>query len=249
MKILFTADLHGQEALFIKFATLLQNQEFDAGVIAGDLIDDNINVYEIRELLNISEEDLIPELPGADETLEEALEHGMKELQNPDGNYMRALRAKEQRIREILYKAEKPIFIVRGNHDLTEWESDRNIYNIHWKKIHFGGYSFVGYQYTEFIRTQDEQRKDFETLSKHIDERTLLVTHIPAFGVLEELIHDTNPWLHLHGHIHRPEQLIGNQGISINGAYPYLNRFYGINVYTREITYESAPPVMLQGVA
>lgn len=249
MRILFTSDLHSMELAFVHFANILRTQNFDCGIIAGDLLEDNVTPHEFIELLGVTEDDLIPELPGADETLEEALQRGIEELHNPEGNYLRALNIKEQRFRDILYTARKPLFIIQGNHDLTEWKSGSNIYNIHWKRITFGKYNFVGYHYTEFSRNQDQQRKDFAILQKYIDEKTNLVTHIPAYGILDKTGHDpswslgsralsdfiqeSRPMLHLHGHVHRTAGYTEN---SVNGSYPNLRKFFSINVGTGKIT-------------
>jgi Icc-related predicted phosphoesterase len=239
MKILFTADLHGLEAAFVDFAHILQIGNFKCGVIAGDLIDDGLTHDEFIELLSVAEDDLLSELPGADETLDEMMQREIKKLHDPKGFFMQALAIKERRFKEILFTAKKPIFIIRGNHDLTDWSSESNIHNIHWRKVNFQGFNFVGYHHTEFSRTQEQQRKDFETLEKYIDDKTIFITHIPAFGVLDrqnhddpswslgsralsELIHRNKPLVHIHGHVH---QASGNKGFSFNASYPQKRQF------------------------
>lgn len=53
MKLLFTSDLHSDIEAFERFTSLLKDQ-FDLGVISGDLLDDGISIGSkcISEFLN-----------------------------------------------------------------------------------------------------------------------------------------------------------------------------------------------------
>ena len=241
MKILFTSDLHGKIEAFESFTKALDSDDFDCGVIAGDLLDDGATNEEVMSLLGVTEDDLLPEFAFASETYEESLERQIKELHKPTSYLMRTLKIKEQQLKDILSKTRKPIFIVKGNHDMTDWSSYKNIRNIHGRKVSFRGYSFIGYHYTEFERTQGKQRADFQQIKNHIDNKTILVTHIAAKGVLDystenysdgsdalrELLQQTKPALHLHGHIHGR---FGWEGRLVNGAYPCKQKFISINI-------------------
>lgn len=110
--------------------------------------------------------------------------------------------------------------------------------------------AFVGYQYSNplsgspFEKTESEQTEDMNTLSQLIDDKTILVTHAPAFGILDwrmrdgegmnmgsrmiaKLLQQNSPKLHLHGHSH---QSTGMHGSSINGAYFENHKFVRLNL-------------------
>ena len=84
-----------------------------------------------------------------------------------------------------------------------------------------GGYAFTGYHYTPpfagdvFVKEEPEIAKDLEELAPLVDARTVLVTHAPAKGHLDQVygravgspslaaLLERRPALaHIHGHIH-----------------------------------------------
>ena len=231
VKILFTADLHSNEEAFRQFVRILDTNAYDCGVIAGDLTEGNVTKEEAIELLGITEDDLLPELSFVDETCVEAMERQIRELYKSNSYYMRVLRVEEQRLKEILTGTKKPILIVKGNHDKTPWESERNVYNIHLKKVRFKGHSFVGYCHTDFDKWDKDMAIELEKIKHHIEHRTIFITHAPAYGVLDQrysdrcstgsraiakLVSERKPYLHLHGHVHDE---YGCSGRTINGAF------------------------------
>ena len=72
MKILFTADLHSNKDAFKQFASILENKDFSLGIIAGDLTDGFISKEKILSMLDITEDDLLPELHSPDVSKEYA---------------------------------------------------------------------------------------------------------------------------------------------------------------------------------
>ena len=247
MKILFTADLHSSLEAFRQFVRVLDTDDYDCGIIAGDLMDDGVTTEDMVRLLHLDDDDLLPELAPAEETYEETLNRQVKELNKPTSNFMKSLSIRERELKEILTVTKKPIFVIKGNHDKTLWKSHGNIRNLHGKKVRFKGYFLIGYQYTEFERTEAEQQRDFQALKRHVNERTILVTHIPAKGTLDnskesysygsialsELVKEKKPRLHLHGHVHGR---FGWEGHSVNGAYPKERAFLSIDVDANKIT-------------
>ena len=245
LKILFTADLHSNEEAFRQFVRILDTDDYDCGVIAGDLTEDNVTKEEAIELLGITEDDLLPELSSVEETSVEALERQLRDMYKRTSYYMQVLRIKEQQLKEILTGTKKPIFIVKGNHDKTEWQSYKNVQNIHWKRVRFKGYSFVGYHYTEWNRTTEEMDRDFCKMKPQIGPRTILVTHIPAknmfenYGdglgnsILSSIVESEDVALHLFGHIHCR---FGWSGKSVDGAYPTKKLFVSIDVKNHKIS-------------
>ena len=57
MKILFTSDLHGDLAGFRSYAQLLKGNEYDLGVIAGDMTDYNLTLAEIGKTPGVKKDD------------------------------------------------------------------------------------------------------------------------------------------------------------------------------------------------
>ncbi len=238
MKILFTADLHENIQAYNKYVSILDNNDYDIGIIAGDLMEDYVSKEEILKRFNLFPDDLLEELPSADESFVEIMKKAIKKIYDPQGYQMRALKIRETSLKRILGSTNKPILIIKGNHDKTEWTSWKNIYNIHWKKIKIGKYIFVGYCYTNFDKSPYDLEKDYQKLKHTINENTILVTHAPAYGILDEymgnkdlrnLIDAKKPKYHLFGHIHNG---FGFENNSINGTYPKEKKFISINTET-----------------
>jgi Icc-related predicted phosphoesterase len=229
VKILFTSDLHGQIAVYENFAKILKNLDYDLGIIAGDLIDDYLPSKQIMEFLGLK----------LDEYRHEVARYGEKYVR------IKALSVKERNIKNTLLKAEKDILVVKGNHDLTDWKSEGNIKNINLLRRDIGKYNFVGYQYTEFDKTPRQHGKTIELIESLIDENTILVSHIPPYGVLDstvvptlksyhkgskeirDLVKRKKPRLHLFGHVHTLRE---SDGKSINGSFQGKNKFLSISL-------------------
>ena len=243
MKILFTSDLHSNIQAYKDFVFLLKEYDYDIGIIAGDLIEDYVSDEELIEYFNLTSDDLLEELPSAEESFVETMKKAIKRINDPQGYYMRALKIKENSLKLILNTTNKPILLVPGNHDKTEWNSWKNISNIHWKKINIGKYNFVGYCYTNFDRSPYDLEQDYQKLKHTINKNTIFVTHAPAYGILDgdylsgnkdlrDLIKEKKPKYHLFGHIHAG---YGYENNSINGSYPKERKFIDINTETNEV--------------
>jgi Icc-related predicted phosphoesterase len=127
-------------------------------------------------------------------------------------------------ILKILDRMTQPVLYVMGNDDMVELEPKRSrIRSLHSTRVELGGLSFVGYQYSlpfmggVFEKSESGIRDDLRALDRLVDDRTVLVTHSPAVGVLDvgvmdlhagslsikDLIERRSPLLHIHGHIHQ----------------------------------------------
>ena len=213
MKILFTADWHGSKAACLRFAYLLKSDRYDCGVIAGDILDDDPQQGD------------------------------MKGIRAPAWSYLRQfLNRYESEFKYYLSKTGKPVFVVKGNHDQAAWTSERNLYNIHLKKIQFHGYSFVGYCHTDFHKWDKDMAVELQRIKHHIDRNTVFVTHAPAYGVLDkrysgkcstgsyaiaQVVAERRPSLHLHGHVHNQ---CAHQGRSVNGAFHDSKSMFAIDL-------------------
>jgi len=124
-----------------------------------------------------------------------------------------------------------PVFFIMGNDDHIELEpGDEKVRSVHEKRIDFGTYDVVGYQYsTPFIgscheKPEEEIAVDLRQIDPLLDENTIFVTHSPAFGFVDriyagdqvgsrainELLACTNVLCHIHGHIHHSFGHAGN---------------------------------------
>lgn len=225
MKILFASDFHSQARDFEKFVEVLE-KHFDVGVIAGDMMEDGIDKEETMQLLNLTEDDLIPNLPSADETYDEYMIREIENLHMKDSFFMRAMREKEKQFKSILKKTKKPILLVRGNHDVADWESEKNIYNMHGEIKEIKGFRFIGWEGKEYF--------GFD-LKPFVNENTILITHYPPqidnsplqklanSSFLREVIIERAPKMSLYGHMHSgggKGYRAKNGTILLNGAMP-----------------------------
>jgi Icc-related predicted phosphoesterase len=153
--------------------------------------------------------------------------------------------------KDILRSIRKPVLFVMGNDDEYEWMSESNLINLNMKKYIFHDVPFVGYQYSnpfsggEFEKTEEQQNKDLVKLSELVDYNTVLVTHNPCYGILDEpekgrhegghglfdLCSSKNPKYHLCGHIHESAGTAGNH---FNVAYPKNKYIVKIEYYSGE---------------
>jgi Icc-related predicted phosphoesterase len=146
-------------------------------------------------------------------------------------------REQEKDIAPLLCAIPARIFYIMGNDDscVLDCENERISY-LHERRFEFAGYNFVGYQCTLpfmggiFEKPENEIEQDLRGIEPLLDERTVLVTHSPQFGVLDvssftgEHIGSTSlaallgrkPVLaHIHGHVHKA---FGRQGKHFNVA-------------------------------
>lgn len=155
----------------------------------------------------------------------------------------------EEEIKEILKSIHKPVLFVMGNDDACEWQSELNLVNINQKKYIFHDVPFVGYQYSnpfvggDFEKTEEEQGVDFIKLKELVYSDTVLVTHNPCFGILDEpdmgrheggrglreLCSSLNPKYHIFGHIHESAGVEGNH---FNVSWPKRKEIMKIEFYT-----------------
>jgi len=152
-----------------------------------------------------------------------------------DADFPEGQRQQATRIVALLREARPPVLYLMGNDDEVELGyEDARIQSVHGRCIEVGGFSFVGYQYTNpfvgdvFVKPEAEIARDLEQLGPLLDSNTVLVTHMPAFGSCDQTFGDhvggrslaamlfLRPVLaHIHGHIHGA---FGRDGIHFNAA-------------------------------
>jgi Icc-related predicted phosphoesterase len=241
MRLLFGSDLHALRPAFEFFAKTLAEGPFDAGVLAGDLLDDLLlpESFLVREL-GVRPDDLIEELPEADDPAPwKAAARGLDEINR------RGLAVIEARLRAVLGRAGKPVFLVPGNHDETAWADGDGLVNLHGRRADFGGMNFVGYRWTIDHRSEAVMARDLAALASLVDRRTVLVTHAPPTGIMDgtrgrsygipalrTLVRERVPRWHLFGHVHSS---CGRRGRYINGCYPHSMVFFDIDDKGRRV--------------
>jgi len=260
MRFLVTSDLHGKIEGVREFARLLASASWDAGIIAGDVLDDGIPTDEMEEVYAntvLGPDDFLAELPGEEEKIEDFLQKKIEELHNEESPYQKALVYREEQLRKILSDAGKPVYLIRGNHDQTAWATGGCVTNIEDRKIGLGGISLVGYRWTPLGRSLRKRKRDAAKLRRLVDRTTILVTHDPPFGIMDEgslatirrnplseergpigspylkrLVEKKLPLFHVFGHTHRG---FGISGRFINAAYPRSGgRFISLDSNTGE---------------
>ena len=157
-----------------------------------------------------------------------------------------------RRLEAILLKAAVPILYIMGNDDEVELEPvEGKLEPLHNRRVELGDFNFVGYQYTlpfmggDLEKPEAEIEKDLEVIERLIDNRTVLVTHSPAYGTLDPgagphkigsrslraLLDRQEVRVHIHGHSHSG---FGRNGIHFNVASARSNRAMLIDLETLE---------------
>jgi Icc-related predicted phosphoesterase len=143
-----------------------------------------------------------------------------------------AQRADAAQLCRLLDRPGLPVFYVMGNDDLVELGSiSPSVRSVHGRKVQAGGISFVGYQYSlpfmggTFERPEPAIASDLAALVPLLDHTTVLLTHSPAFGILDPgiggvnigstslrtLLDDHPCQAHIHGHSHGGFGRCGNR--------------------------------------
>lgn len=139
---------------------------------------------------------------------------GWEEEQRPQAQNM---------IVPLLKRIPAPVFYIMGNDDnVTLGHEDEQVRPLHGRRLFCGDFSFVGYHFTPpfigtvFVKPETEIAKDVQSLAPLLNQQTVLVTHAPAYGALDQSFggeHVGSPSLaallerspvlaHIHGHIH-----------------------------------------------
>ena len=136
----------------------------------------------------------------------------------------------------ILQATAVPIYYIMGNNDLIELDpgSDQFI-AIHGRRVALAHFNLIGYRYTLpfmggiYEKPENEIAADLDRLQAEVDTNTILVTHNPAYGVLDigilkrragshailNLVQNHSIRIHIHGHTH---QCFGRMGCHFNVA-------------------------------
>ena len=123
----------------------------------------------------------------------------------------------------LLYSIPVPVFFIMGNDDHIEMESENErVRSVHDRRIALNSYTIAGYQHSPpFVgscheKPEDEIAADLIKMEPFFDETTILVTHTPAYGYVDEVfsgyhvgshalsdcLKQKNVLCHIHGHIH-----------------------------------------------
>jgi Icc-related predicted phosphoesterase len=176
----------------------------------------------------------------------------------PDGydSVEAAQRQDAMQIVDILQRSEAPVYYIMGNDDLVELDPrPGSLTSIHGRRVDLSGANLVGYQYSlpfmggVFEKPEEEIRADLEGIADRVDAATILVTHNPAYGVLDvgildrhagsaailELVRTRNVRAHIHGHIHGQ---FGREGRHFNVAAGGRHLAMVIDLTNQEVSIE-----------
>ena len=97
-----------------------------------------------------------------------------------------------RRVEAMLLEVGVPVLYIMGNDDLIELDPVRDkLMPLHNRRLEFGGFNFVGYQYSlpwmggDLEKPDEEIEEDLKAIEGYLDSRTVLVTHSPAHGILD----------------------------------------------------------------
>jgi Icc-related predicted phosphoesterase len=157
-------------------------------------------------------------------------------------------RAEAQRLVSALRSFPVPTFYLMGNDDFFSFNyEDESVRPMHGRRLEFGEYNFVGYEYsTPFVgsiheKPEEEIGKDLQLIEVLLDGRTVFVTHSPAYGVLDRafsgervgsrslaaLLKKRPVLAHIHGHVH---DCFGREGNHFNVAAAGTRRAFSIEL-------------------
>ncbi len=155
-------------------------------------------------------------------------------------------------IAALLGSIECPVLYIMGNDDMVDLPPrPGHLIPLHGRRWKWGSVNFVGYQYSLpfmggiFEKPEAEIKEDLKRLAKLVNKKTVLVTHSPAYGILDmgllgrnvgsqsilDLINKRHPLAHIHGHVH---QATGREGTSWNVAASGHRRAVMIDLATLE---------------
>ena len=246
MKALFTAGVHSDMGAWNRYAEILTSSEFQFGLIGGDLTDDSLTIQTIQELSQVPDDDLLEELYDPEDTIEDLNRRVIEYKTDPTTPLAKAARAMEMQIKTLLTRVQKPVFLIPGNHDRSEWEDTELIVNVHARRVEFDSVNIVGYRYTSLDRSAEDEATDMRGLAKLVDHRTILMTHTPGYGVLDRnyrgisigskairrLARWHRPLFHLSGHVH---DSFGVRRHTANGAYTTKRSFIAVDTDARKL--------------
>lgn len=248
MLALVTSDIHGYMRIFERYSELLRNGPYAIGIVVGDILDDGFKPGDFEEAIagtDLHPDDFLPELAGADEDLSEYAVRQLRSLHSVDSPFMRAMSNIEGKVKAVLNRSGKPVYVVPGNHDQTRWTTDRGVINVDGRREEYGPINLVGYRWTTLDRRDRDQRRDLRKLGRFVDENTILVTHSPPYGTLDDvqneetgtvhfgskpvkrLVARRSPAIVLCGHVHRRFGRLQNV---INCAFPASRQFVAVDL-------------------
>jgi Icc-related predicted phosphoesterase len=165
---------------------------------------------------------------------------------------------------DMLDTAGVPVLYIMGNDDLVELDSrSTRVQSIHGRRVTFGGFHFVGYQYSlpfmggVFEKPDADIDADLASLTSLVDAHTVFVTHSPVLGILDPGLGESrigseslrrflerNPCLvHVHGHSHAG---FGRLGKHVNVASAGRSRAMILNLETLEHQVLGMEPTRLE---
>ena len=207
MKIFATADIHGNKALIYLIREVIQKEEIDILIIAGDIAPKGLYQlyksglrYDMRSVFRLTNRENI--LEGSEQQIRVNLDLlGFIEI--PEDSYnlsLLKLRQKEAlcRICELLKTLGIPVYLLIGNDDHisdNDWDKilrDYGICSLNLRAYELEEFKMVGFQYilptpwnTNNELSENSIVDKLASIESHMDRETIFISHGPPKDILD----------------------------------------------------------------
>ena len=209
MKIFTTSDIHGNKALIYLIRRIIEEENVDAVIIAGDItpkgfyrLFDNALSYGFYSPFGLKNREAV--LNGTPEQVKAKLDilgfvkapHSGCDLSELESKQKEKLK----QICELLKMMDIPMYLLIGNDDHLSDEDwgrildDYGMFNLNSRSHRLEGLNITGFQYvlptpwnTNNELPEDELAQKLRKIEGQVDKNTVLVTHGPPKGVLDRI--------------------------------------------------------------
>ena len=209
MKIFTTSDIHGNQVLIYLLRRIIEKEDVDALIIAGDItpkgfyrLFDNAISYGFYSPFNLKNRETV--LDGKSEQVK-AKSDILGFVEAPrSGCNVSALKTKQkEKLRqmcELLKTMNIPVYMLIGNDDHISDEDwcmildDYGVFNLNSRTHRLKGLNISGFQYvlptpwnTNNELPEDKLAQELRKIENQVDKNTVFVTHGPPKGVLDRI--------------------------------------------------------------
>ncbi len=212
MRLFITSDIHGSKALVKSILTLIQQEQIDALIIAGNIAPKGLYQFfkidqscEIHTDYPLKERKMV--LAGNEQQVKKSLDLlGFMEVFKRDHNLSSTKIIKQQKLHEIcqlLKSSGIPIYMLSGHYDYIHdgmWHdilNEYNICNLNLNSYRLGEFNLMGFHYNLPANNRShnglsevELRRQLKNIEDGIGNRTIFVTNCPPKGILDRDINN-----------------------------------------------------------
>jgi len=209
MKIFATSDIHGNKALIYLIRRIIEKENIDALIIAGDItpkgfyrLSDNVINNRFYSPFGLKNREDV--LSGTPEQVKVKLDL-LGYIEAPhSGCDLSELEPKQKeklkQICELLKMMDIPVYMLIGNDDHIsdeDWNrmlDNYGVFNLNSRTHRLKGLNITGFQYvlptpwnTNNELPEDKLAQELRKIEDQVDKNTVLVTHGPPKGVLDRI--------------------------------------------------------------